>query len=447
MRWRVGQPDRTCNPSATRLAPTGRHFGAPGTVRTARRATALAAGIATLLLAGCGGGSSTGGDGSFGIGIPSNPQAAPSCSSSGASTLSSAVVASGLVDPWSLVFLPDGRFLVAQKGGTVLLFSADGRTRTTLQWDPLDRPDIREGGQGGLLDIALDPDFAVTPLIYFSYQEPGPGSTSGTAVGRVLLSGTQLTQFKRLIQQVPKVAQDGVHFGSRLAFRADKTLLVSFGERGQDDPSHPGVDYAQNLANTLGKIIRIQRDGSVPGDNPLVGQAGVRPEIWTLGHRNPQGLTISPIDGTVFSSEHGPQGGDEINRIVPGANYAWPLRSYGCPYGSPVGTACQVNGGVHAPLQGRSFTEPIVWWGPTSTAPSNLVVDDGTGAPEWRGQLFMGALAGQRLWRIALDSQGHFASCEALLGNLNQRIRDVRQGPDGALWLATDSGQILRVTR
>lgn len=408
----------------------------------------LLAGLAAL--AGCGGGSS-----------PASPAAAasspsttatsaapaPLCTSTGTTAVTTTTFASGLSSPWGMALLPDGRVLVTQKAGSFVMISADGTRRTTLAFSGGARPDIRNGGQGGLLDVALDPDFATSPWVYFAYQEPGDAGFSGTAVGRAQLSADTLTNFQRLYQQVPKRAWDGVHFGARLAFRADKSLLVSLGDRGQDDPASPGLNNAQSLATTLGKIVRIQRDGTVPADNPFTGTAGARPEIWSLGHRNPQGLVVSPIDGTVWSTEHGPQGGDELNRVAAGNNHGWPLRSYGCPYGATVGTACQVNGGQHAPLNGLSFVEPTVYWGPTSTAPSNLIQHDGRGVPAWRGQFFIGALAGQRLWRVALNTDGSYASCEAMLSGLNQRIRDVRQAADGAVWILTDEGQIHRMTR
>ena len=327
----------------------------------------------------------------------------------------------------------------------MVLVSANGATRTPLTWAAAG-PNIRDGGQGGLLDVALDPDYASSPWIYFTYQEPGPNSTSGTAVGRAQLQGTTLGSFQRLYQQNPKLAQDGVHFGSRLAFRADKTLFVSLGDRGQDDPGSPGTDHAQNLGKTLGKIIRINRDGTVPADNPFRAQAGALPEIWSLGHRNPQGLAVNPANGDLWNTEHGPQGGDELNRVVAGANYAWPLRSYGCPYGASGGAACRVGGGTHAPLNGRTFNEPVTFWAPTSTAPSNVVIYNGTGFPEWNGSVLIGSLAGQRLWRVTLNGT-QFASCESLLSTLNRRLRDVRQGPDGWVWVATDDGEIHRVIR
>ena len=342
-----------------------------------------------------------------------------------------------------MAFLPDNRVLVTQKGGTMVLVSANGASRTALSWGS-PAPVIRDGGQGGLLDVALDPDFAVTPWVYFTYQEPNTNNTSsGTAVGRALLQGSSLVSFQRLHQQ-SKVYPDGVHFGSRIAFRNDNTLFVSMGDRGYDDPSSPTRNHAQNLSTTLGKVIRINRDGTVPSDNPFLGQAGALPEIWSLGHRNPQGLAYDASSGVLWSSEHGPQGGDEVNRVVPGANYGWPLRSYGCPYGAPQGSACRVGGGTHLPLNGTTFNEPLTYWAPTSMAPTNVIVYRGAGFPEWNGQLIMGSLQGGRLWRIT-HNNGVFASCEGL--PLGQRIRDVRQGPDGWIWVLTDSGEIRRVVR
>jgi aldose sugar dehydrogenase len=368
------------------------------------------------------------------------------CTSSGSSSVRTERFTGNLVSPWAMAILPDNRVLVTQKGGTMVLVSADGASRTTLTW-ATPAPAIRDGGQGGLLDVVLDPDFATSPWVYFTYQEPGTNSTSGTAVGRARLQGSSLVDFQRLYQQTPKVGQDGVHFGSRLAFRSDKTLFVSLGDRGQDNPSSPTTNHAQSLGKTLGKVIRINRDGSIPSGNPFQGRAGALPEIWSLGHRNPQGLTVDSATGALWNSEHGPQGGDEINRVQPGANYAWPLRSYGCPYGSPEGAACRVNGGTHLPLNGLTFNEPLTFWAPTSVAPSNMIVYRGAGFPEWSGQLFVGSMAQPRLWRITLDGNGAYASCEGLLGSLNQRIRDVRQGPDGWIWVLTDNGEIRRVVR
>jgi aldose sugar dehydrogenase len=354
-------------------------------------------------------------------------------------------VASGLISPWAMAFLPDGRLLVTQRTGSLVLVSKDGSIRIALAW-PSPGPQIREGGQGGLLDVALDPDFSTTPWLYFTYQEPADNNLAGTAVGRVQLRGNTLSQFQRLYQQQPKVAWDGIHFGSRLAFTADKYLYVSLGDRGQDSTVAPTTEHAQNLGKSLGKIIRLQRDGTIPNDNPFVNTAGALPEIYSWGHRNPQGLTVDAASGQLWSAEHGAQGGDEVNRVLAGANYGWPLRSYSCPYGSPQGDQCRVGGGVHLPVNGQTFSEPLTFWAPVSTAPSNLIVYSGAKVADWKGNLLVGALAGQRLWRITLK-EGKLSSCDALLTSMKKRVRDVREGPDGWIWLLTDEGEVLRVVR
>lgn len=353
--------------------------------------------------------------------------------------------ASGLSSPWGMAWLPDGRLLVAQKGGALLALSPDGTSRSTLAW-PSPGPQIRDGGQGGLLGLAVDPAFASgSPFVYFAYQEPGAGGVSGTAVARVRLNGSTLSGFERLLQQLPKVGQDGVHFGSRLAFLPDGSLLVTLGDRGQDSPSSPDSRFAQNPGVSLGKIVRIARDGSTPSGNPAFG-ANALPQLWSIGHRNPQGLAVDRQTGAVWSTEHGPQGGDELNRILPGRNYGWPLRSYGCPYGATAGAGCQTGGGLHAPLNGVNFTEPLTAWVPTSTAPSNLVVLRGSRFTEWEGQLLIGALVGSGLWRVAVDGGTGAVSRSALLQGLG-RVRDVTQGPDGWVYVATDDGRIVRLER
>ncbi|MCU0696161.1 MAG: PQQ-dependent sugar dehydrogenase [Myxococcaceae bacterium] len=364
------------------------------------------------------------------------------CTSTGSSSFRTEVVATGLTSPWGMAFLPDQRILVTQKPGTMVLLSADAGTRTTLSWS-VPAPDIISAGQGGLLDVALDPAFATNPLVYFTYSEPGPNGSSGAAVGRARLQGTSLVDFQRVFQQTPKLSFSEIHFGSRLAFRSDGTLFASFGDRSYDDASRATMGFAQNVANTVGKIIRIFPDGGIPPNNPFRNQAGAAPEVWSLGHRNPQGLTFDGPTSTLWSTEHGPQGGDELNVILPRANYAWPLRSYGCPYGTnPPSNTCRYGGGAHLPVNGLTFTEPVTFWAPTSIAPSNVLVYRGAGFPNWNGHLFVGGLGG-RLWRIELTPAGAFASCEALV--LNERIRDVRQGPDGWIWVLTDSGSIRRL--
>jgi glucose/arabinose dehydrogenase len=252
------------------------------------------------------------------------------------------------------------------------------------------------------------------------------------------LVGSTLQNVEVIYRQVPKVSGTG-HYGSRLAFAPDGNLFVTLGERQQDDPAHPGSANAQNVNKSLGKVVRIAPDGSTPAGNPALGGL---PQLWSLGHRNPQGAAIHPDSGDLWLNEHGPQGGDELNHVRAGANYGWPLRSYGCPYGSPVGNACRVGGGTHAP----TYVEPVSTWVPTSVAPAGLLFVSSDKFPEWRGHALMGSLAGQALWRIQLNGDTEVAR-ERLLANLGERIRDVRQGPDGWLYLLTDSGKLLRVTR
>ncbi len=294
-------------------------------------------------------------------------------------------------------------------------------------------PAVVSDGQGGLLDLALDPDFATDPWVYWTYSEPGTGAEaglSGTAVARGRLVGDALRDVAVLYRQVPKVSGAG-HFGSRLAFRGDKTLFVTLGERQKGSP-------AQDLATTLGKVIRIRRDGTIPSDNP--GITGARPEIWSYGHRNPQGAAIRPGTDELWVTEHGPQGGDELNRILPGGNFGWPLVSYGCNYGDPVGDACRIGGGIHAP----TYVEPVSYWVPTSIAPAGLLFYTGTRFPGWQGNAFLGALAGTALWRVELRGNTEVAR-ERLLGELGERIRDVKQGPDGFLYLLTDGGKLIQL--
>ena len=335
-----------------------------------------------------------------------------------------------LSSPWGLAFLPGGRMLVTQKGGTMVVLAADG---ASVQATLGGLPAVVSDGQGGLMDVALDPDFATDPWVYWTYSEPGTGAEaglSGTSVARGRLVGDALQDVAVIYRQVPKVSGAG-HFGSRLAFRADKTLFVTLGERQKGSP-------AQDLATTLGKVIRIRRDGTIPSDNP--GITGARPEIWSYGHRNPQGAAIRPGTDELWVTEHGPQGGDEINRIVPGGNFGWPLVSYGCNYGDPVGVACRIGGGTHAP----AYVEPVSFWVPTSIAPAGLLFYTGTRFPAWQGNAFLGALAGTALWRVELRGNAEVVR-ERLLGDLGERIRDVEQGPDGFLYLLTDGGKLIQL--
>ena len=382
--------------------------------------------LAAALLAGCGGGNGDGG----------------AFSPPPAGALRATTLAVQLDSPWALAFLPDGRLLVTQRGGRLSIVSAEG---AAVEASVAGVPAVDSRGQGGLLDVALDPDFALTPWVYFTFAEPGTSGTggSGTALARGRLVGNQLLDVAVIWRQAPKFGS-GAHFGSRIVFRPDKTLHLTTGDRGQDSPSLPGRDHAQNPASGLGKVLRLNRDGSIPAGNPVFA-AGALPGLWSLGHRNPQGAALRPGGNELWLSEHGPQGGDEVNRIRAGANYGWPLRSYGCPYGEPPGDACRTGGGTHAP----EFEEPASIWVPTSTAPAGMAFVSSDKFPEWRGQLLVGALAGRTLWRLQLDAAGQVLAREpvAEVQALGQRIRDVRQGPDGWIYLLTDAGRIVRLHR
>lgn len=370
-------------------------------------------------LASCGGG---GGDGG-GTGPVTPPPTA---------TIKATTQPVQLSNPWGMAMLPDGSWLVTQRTGSLVRVAADYASSQPVSGAPA----VDSAGQGGLLDVALDPDFATSPYVYLSYSEPGVGAEagkSGTAVARAQLVGNALQGLTVIFRQAPKVSGSG-HYGSRLVFRGDKTLFVTLGERQLGSP-------AQDLAQTLGKVVRINRDGSAPADNPAFG-IGARVGLWSLGHRNPQGAALHPTTGELWVSEHGSQGGDEINISRAGANYGWPTVSYGCNYGDPVGTACAIGGGTHAPR----FVEPLTYWVPTSTAPSGIAFYGGAMFPEWQGNLFVGALAGQALWRLTL-SGNTVTSKEALFTNLGERIRAVKPATDGALLLLTDSGKLIRIAR
>ncbi|MFN7345238.1 MAG: PQQ-dependent sugar dehydrogenase [Betaproteobacteria bacterium] len=355
--------------------------------------------------------------------------AQPAASSVPSVTPRAVVLNDGLKSPWGLAFLPAGRMLVTQKAGSLLLLDATGkRTLATLAVPP-----VAFRNQGGLLDVAVDPDFAREPWIYWTYSEPGSGAEegrAGTAVARGRLVGDRLEGIQVIYRQIPKTTGNG-HYGARIVFRPDKTMYITLGERQKLDP-------AQDLDGTLGKVIRLNRDGSVPAGNP--GVSKTRPEIWSYGHRNPQGAALRPGSSELWVNEHGPQGGDELNRVQPGRNYGWPKVSYGCPYGSPKGEACRYGGGAHEP----AYEPPVSFWVPTSMAPSGLVFYSGRRFPQWKGDALMGALAGTAVWRVRLDGNRE-AAREALFGDLRERVRDIREGPEGYLYLLTDSGKLIQI--
>jgi glucose/arabinose dehydrogenase len=333
-------------------------------------------------------------------------------------------VTRGLVHPWSLAFLPDGDMLVTERVGRLRIIR-----NGELEPSPVPGvPEVALGGQAGLLDIALHPKFAENRLIYLSYSGAGEGG-SGTEVARARLADDALVDLETILVVGPK-SHGGRHFGSRLLFGRDGYLYVTAGERATRD-------RAQDLGDLAGTVMRITEDGGIPPDNPFVSRADARPEIYTYGNRNPQGLATHPETGQIWESEHGPKGGDEINILIAGTNYGWPVITYGRSYsGAQIGESTAKAG----------MAQPVRHWGVPSISPSGMAFYTGGDFPSWRGNMFLGALSGRALLRLVLDG-AKVVHEERLLGDLGQRIRDVRQGPDGHLYLLTDSpkGALLRM--
>jgi glucose/arabinose dehydrogenase len=333
-------------------------------------------------------------------------------------------VAGGIEHPWGLAFLPDGRMLVTERPGRLRVVSADGRLSAPLSGVPA----VAARGQGGLLDVQLAPDFSASGVIYLSYAEPGEGGTAGTTVARARFSDAGLAEVQVIFRQEPKTA-GGLHFGSRLVFTPDGYLFITTGERGQRH-------MAQDLSRDQGKLIRLRPDGTVPPDNPFARRAGARPEIWSYGHRNIQGAALHPESGALWTVEHGAQGGDELNIPQAGRNYGWPVITYGRDYsGASIGEGTAKAG----------MEQPVYYWDP-SIAPSGMMFYTGNRFPQWRGNLFVGALSFQLLTRLELNGDRVVAE-ERLLRGYGQRIRDVRQGPDGYIYLLTDEsdGRLVRL--
>ena len=357
-------------------------------------------------------------------------------------------VATGLQNPWAVAFLPEGRFLVTERPGRLRVVEADGRLGGAVAG----LPTVAASGQGGLLDVILDADFERNRALYFCFSEPGPsgassGNSTALASARLSIDRTRLEDVKVIFSQKPKVASSG-HFGCRivesrapgqpglagLSGKPDGMLFLTLGER------YSRKDDAQKLDNHHGKIIRIGKDGSIPADNPFANRPGALPEIWSYGHRNPQGATLSP-DGTLWAHEHGPQGGDEINLPKPGRNYGWPVITYGENYGGgKMGEGITAKAGMEQPLH---------YWVP-SIAPSGMAfLTSERYGKAWAGNLFVGSLKFGYLNRIELSEpfKGTVVREHKLLDSLGDRIRDVRQGPDGLLYVLTDSntGQLIRL--
>lgn len=335
-------------------------------------------------------------------------------------------VASGLQNPWSLAFLPDGRMLVTERPGQMRIVGRDGNVSAPIAGVP----EVHARGQGGLLDVAVSPNFADDKLIVFSYAEPTAGG-GRTAVARARLDAErmELQDVRRIFAQNEDPSGNH-HWGSRLVFARDGTLFVTLGDRFHSR------ERAQALDSHIGKVVRIAMDGSAPADNPLVGRSDALPEIWSWGHRNVQGAALHPQTGELWTHEHGPQGGDEINRTRAGLNYGWPEVTYGREY---------VTGRKIGEGTARDGVEPPVLQFTPSIAPSGMAFYTGDVFPQWKGSLFVGALKFQLVARLVLDGD-RVVHEERILTELGRRIRDVRQGPEGHLWLLDETeGRILRL--
>jgi aldose sugar dehydrogenase len=344
-------------------------------------------------------------------------------------------VSEGLVNPWGLAFLPNGKMLVTERPGRLRVVSADG---TTLSEPVAGLPAVDPRGQGGLLDVSLDPAFATNQLIYWSYAEPRDAGENNTAVARgrfVDGAAPKVENVQVIFHQAPTLASP-LHFGGRLVWNRDGTLFVTMGDRSIT----PGRMQAQNMDSLIGKIARINSDGSVPKDNPFVGKPGVRAEIWSIGHRNVQAATLHPGTGELWEVEHGTRGGDELNVVRKGKDYGWPTIAYGIEYQGPP-----ITGGIQ---QKDGMEQPRYYWDPV-IAPSGMVFYTGRLFPAWQNSLFVGGMGSTNLVRLSLKGD-QVVGEERLLQDLQpqrERIRDVRQGPDGALYLLTDSakGRILKL--
>lgn len=335
-------------------------------------------------------------------------------------------VASGLAFPWAVAFLPDGRMLVTEKPGRLRFVTANGAISPPIDGVPA----VFSKGQGGLLDVALSPSFATDRLVYLSYAEATEsGDLAGTAVARGRLEGDALVDVQRIYQQQPKLSR-GNHFGSRLVFDGNGHLFITQGENNERAT-------AQDLDKLQGKLVRLRPDGSVPEDNPFVGQSGARAEIWSYGHRNMQGAALNPASGVLWTSEHGPRGGDEINIPQAGRNYGWPIITYGINYS-----------GLKIPeAEGEAkegMEQPLHYWKKSPALSGMAFV---TSPSAWKGNLLLGSLADRDVIRVELDGDRVLGE-ERLLGSLGERIRDVREGPDGAIFVLTDSddGKLLKLT-
>jgi aldose sugar dehydrogenase len=364
--------------------------------------------------------------------VSSAPDFQPLTVASASTKFKQRIVVEGLQRPWSMAWLPDGTMLVTEKAGRLRLI----RQGKLLPTPIAGVPEVMSSGQGGLMDVSLHPQFARNQLIYLTYAH-GRENANRTRLVRAKLAGNTLQNLK-VIFEVSQEKSDGQHFGSRLAWLPDGTLLVAIGDGGNPPVKLAGElirKQAQNLRSHLGKIVRLKDDGSVPVDNPFVNNKNADPRVWSYGHRNIQGLAYDPIRKRVWATEHGARGGDELNSPGVGKNYGWPLVTHSQEY---------FGGEISQERSRAGMVDPKVVWTP-SIAPSGLAIYTGNRFPAWQGDLFAGGLVSKDIRRLDLDDAGNVKSQEAI--SIGQRVRDVRQGPDGLLYVLTDesAGRLIRL--
>jgi len=338
----------------------------------------------------------------------------------------STIVTSSLASPWGITSLPDGRFLVTEKAGRMRIVNSSG-----ILSEPISGvPQVNASGQGGLLGLCLDPDFESNRMVYWSFSEPG--NLTAIAKGRLSTDERSLENVTVIYRATPAYGGSN-HYGGRVVFDRNGNLLASTGERS-DLATRA---QAQSVSSGLGKIIRITKDGQAAAGNPFIGQVGARPELYSIGHRNPQGLAFHPVTGDLWQSEHGPKGGDELNRVQPGANYGWPTITYGIEYsGQRVGEGIQKMEGM---------MQPVYYWDPV-VSPSGMTFYNGDRIAEWKNNLFIGALSGMHIVRLVIEDN-EVTGEERLLAGEQQRFRDITQGKDGALYAITDQGRLYKIDR
>lgn len=339
------------------------------------------------------------------------------------------VLTTALRSPWGITSLPDGRLLITEKAGTMRIATTTGQLGQPITGIPT----VNAAGQGGLLGVRVDPAFATNRMVYWVFSEPSAtGNLTAVAKGQLSQDETKIENASVIYRATPAY-QGTLHYGGRIVIDQAGNLLISTGERS-DLATRP---QAQSLTSGLGKIVRITKEGSPTPGNPLAGQAGARPELYTYGHRNPQGLALHPVTGDLWQSEHGPRGGDELNRIQPGANYGWPTITYGIEYsGTRVGEGIQ---------QREGLQQPVYYWDPV-VSPSGMTFYSSDRIPEWRNNLFIGSLSGMHIVRLVIENN-RVVGEERLLTSEGQRFRDVTQSQDGALYAITDEGRLYRIDK